>query len=59
MNKLYNNNIEITSKFKDFFKEINIHLSEYRHELLINTIFGVINSESSVISDITRNIKKY
>ena len=57
MNKLYNNNIEITSKFKDFFKEINIPLSEYRHELLINTIFGVINSESSIISDVTRNIK--
>ena len=57
MNKSYNNNIEITSKFKDFFKEINIPLSEYRHELLINTIFGVINSESSIISDVTRNIK--
>ena len=57
MNKFHNNNIEITSKFKDFFKEINIPLSEYRHELLINTIFGVINSESSIISDVTRNIK--
>lgn len=57
MNKLYNNNIEITSKFKDFFKEINIPLSNYRHELLIEVILGLINSESSVISHITRNVK--
>lgn len=57
MNKLYNNNIEITSDFKELFKEINIPISEYRHELFINTILGVINSESSVISHITRNIK--
>lgn len=49
--------MKLQVNLKIFLKEINIPLSEYRHELLINTIFGVINSESSIISDVTRNIK--
>lgn len=57
MNKLYNNYTEIASNLEDFFKEIDISMQEYRINLLVNIILAAINSEASVISHITRNIK--
>ena len=59
MNKLYNTNYDIAMGLHNFFKEINIPLSEYRFELLTNLIISLINSESGVISDITKNFKVF
>lgn len=54
MNKLYNKNTDISTNLQDFFKEIDLPLSESRHNLLAELIIAIILAESAVISDITK-----
>jgi len=54
MNKLYNTNEQISSCLQNFFKEIDLPLSDYRFELFAELIISIILAESAVISDISK-----
>ncbi len=56
MSKIYNNTNNIANNLTDFFSEINLPLPDYRFDFLSNLIISLIESESGVISDITKKL---
>lgn len=57
MNKVYNNQKEITSKIQKFLKENTNCLHKPQLNIIPSVIFGMIMSESVVTSDIARQLK--
>ena len=56
MNKLYNNQSNITSEFKNFFKQIIPNIRKTQLNILPSIIFGMISSESVVSFDIAKTL---
>ena len=56
MNKLYNNQSNITSEFKNFFKQTIPNIRKTQLNIIPAIIFGMISSESVVSLDIAKSL---
>ena len=56
MNKLYNNQSNITSEFKNFFKQIIPNIRKTQLNIIPSIIYGMISSESVVSFDIAKTL---
>ena len=57
MNKLYNNQTNITSEFTNFFKQVIPNIRKTQLNIIPSIIYGMISSESVVSLDIAKTLK--
>jgi len=57
MFKLYNTQVDFSTNIKSFFLKIFPNIRKTQLKFLPDVIFGIIDSESSVASDIAKKLK--